>query len=72
MTLFNWEHLDEINMSYSDHLVFSLKNSLYLFCGSLLGVIHAFCPVVLVTVQSDTLAYVDSLLKDKHVEKKAE
>lgn len=65
MTLFNWNHLEEVKMNYLDHLQFSLKNSLYLFCGSFLGVIHAFCPMVLVTVQSDTVAHVDKLLKEK-------
>ena len=72
MTLFNWDHLDAINMTYSEHLQFSLKNSLYLLCGSLLGVIHAFCPAVLVTVQSDTVEHVGKLLNEKHAEKKAE
>ena len=70
MTLFNWNYLEEINMDYLDYLQFSLKNSLYLFCGSVLGVIHAFCPMILVTVQSDTVAHVDKLLKDKLVKKK--
>lgn len=72
MTLFQWNHLEEINMSYYDHLQFALKNSLYLFCGSVLGVIHAFCPAILVTVQSDTIKHVGKLLNEKHAEKKAE
>jgi len=68
MTLFDWEHLRSVKMSYSDHLMFSLKNSLYLFCGSVLGVVHAFCPMVLVTVHSDTILFVGTLLKDSHGE----
>ena len=72
MTLFDWDHLEEVHLSYTDHLMFSLKNSLYLFCGSVLGVVHAFCPMILVTVHSDTVLFVDKLLKESRVEKKSE
>jgi uncharacterized membrane protein len=72
ISVLKWDHLEEINMTYYEHLQFSLKNSLYLLCGAMLGVIHAFCPAVLVTIQSDTIAYVGKRLTEKHAEKKSE
>ena len=63
MTLFDLNHLNIQNMTYIEHLQHSLKSSLLLISGGVLGIIHAICPVIFITAQSDTISYVGSILK---------
>ena len=63
MTLFDLEHLSEQNMTYCEHFQHSLKTSLLLISGGFLGIIHAICPVIFITAQSDTITYVGTILK---------
>ena len=63
MTLFDLNHLSTQNMTYTENFQHSLKSSLLLISGGLLGVIHAICPVIFITAQSDTITYVGTLLK---------
>lgn len=63
MTLFDLDHLSEQNMTYCEHLQHSLTTSLLLISGGILGVIHAICPVIFITAQTDTITYVGTLIK---------
>ena len=63
MTLFDLNHLSTQNMTYTEHLQHSLKTSLLLISGGILGLIHAICPVIFITAQSDTITYIATLLK---------
>lgn len=63
MTLFDLEHLKNQHMTYTEHLQHSLKSSLLLISGGILGIIHAICPVIFITAQSDTITYVGKMLK---------
>lgn len=66
--LYDFNHLDHANMSYKEHLFFALKTSFILISGGILGLVHAICPVILVTVHTDTVAYSKQLL-DSHTNK---
>ena len=66
--LYDFNHLNHANMSYKEHLFFALKTSFILISGGILGVVHAICPVILVTVHTDTVAYSKQLL-DSHTNK---
>ena len=63
MTLFELDHLKKQDMTYVQHLQHSLKSSLLLISGGILGIIHAICPVIFITAQSDTITYVGTMLK---------
>ena len=63
MTLFDLNHLSTQNMTYMEHLQHSLKSSLLLISGGILGIIHSICPVIFITAQSDTIIYVGTILK---------
>lgn len=63
MTLYDLDHLKNQNMTYTEHFQHSLKSSLLLISGGVLGIIHAICPVIFITVQSDTITYVGTMLK---------
>ena len=58
------DHLSNKKLTYIEHLKFGLINSFYLILGGLLGVLHSFCPCVLVNVQTDTVKLVGDLLND--------
>ena len=64
------DHLSKKNLTYTEHLKFGLINSFYLIVGGILGILHSFCPHILVNVQTDTVTLVGELLKDTNKEKK--
>ncbi len=63
MTLFDLNHLSKQNMTYMEHLQHSLKSSILLITGGILGIIHAICPVIFITAQTDTITYVGTFIK---------
>ena len=60
------DHLTKKNLTYTEHLKGGLMNSFYLIIGGLLGILHSFCPYILVNVQTDTVHLVGELLKDNN------
>ena len=60
------DHLTKKNLTYTEHLKNGLMNSFYLIIGGLLGILHSFCPYILVNVQTDTVHLVGELLKDNN------
>lgn len=63
MTLFDLDHLIKQEMTYKEHLQQSLKTSLILISGGILGIIHAFIPFIFISAQTDTITYVGVMLK---------
>ena len=63
MTLFDLNHLSKQNMTYMEHLQHSLKSSMLLVSGGILGIIHAICPVIFINAQTDTITYVGTFIK---------
>ena len=63
--LFDLNHLQNVSMDYWEHLHFSLTQSFLLITGGVIGIIHAICPVVLVTIHTDTVTYCKKLLDDR-------
>ena len=55
------EHLDEVNMSYIDHLKFSLGLSKIFLESSVKAIIHALLPDIFITSSTDSI----KLLNDK-------
>tara|TARA_A100001015_G_scaffold115495_1_gene128231 strand:- start:3337 stop:3546 length:210 start_codon:yes stop_codon:yes gene_type:complete len=63
MTLFDLNHLNAQKMTYFQHFQHSLQSSLLLISGGILGIIHAICPIIFITAQSDTISYVGPIIK---------
>ena len=55
------KHLDDVNMTYTEHMKFSLDLSKIFLLASVKAVIHAFIPDVLITSSTDYI----KVLKDK-------
>ena len=55
------KHLEDVNMTYVEHMMFSLGLSQIFLVASVKAVIHAFIPDVLITSSTDYI----KVLKDK-------
>lgn len=55
------KHLEDVNMTYTEHMMFSLGLSKIFLLASVKAIIHAFIPDVLITSSTDYI----KLLKDK-------
>ena len=55
------KHLEDVNMTYTEHMMFSLGLSKIFLVASVKAIIHAFIPDVLITSSTD---YIE-LLKNK-------
>jgi len=55
------KHLEDVNMTYTEHMNFSLGLSKIFLVASVKAVIHAFIPDVLITSSTDYI----KVLKDK-------
>lgn len=61
----HYNHLKEVNMTYKEHLIYSLYNSVYLIYSGILGVFHSFIPYIFVTNQSDCVNYLYIKMNNK-------
>jgi hypothetical protein len=59
-------HLNEVEMSYTDHFCFSLKLGACMLVGFFAAVIHAIYPDVLTTSTTDTIHYIQKELKRRN------
>ena len=55
------KHLENVNMTYTEHMMFSLGLSKIFLVASVKAIIHAFIPDVLITSSTDNI----ELLKNK-------
>jgi len=60
-----YNHLKEVNMTYKEHFIYSLQNSLYLIYSGILGVFHSFIPCIFITNQSDCVNYLYKKMNNK-------
>lgn len=62
-----FHHLDDVNMSYFEHFLFSCKFSLYMFFGSIAALIHAIYPDIFITSTTNIVNYMNiELYKQKN------
>ena len=62
---FKFAHLEEMNMSYFEHLLISLNYALILFISSIKAFIHSFIPDLFVTSTTECIVEINNKLK-KH------
>ena len=62
MIFVDFNHLQEKNLTYFEHMKGALYNSSILIAGGVVGIIHAFIPFIFVTVQTDTVKYLEKEL----------
>lgn len=63
-----WErHLNDVDMTYIQHLVFALSLSRKLSIGAIRGLIHGLFPGLYVTSVSDLVAELNQMLKEAHM-----
>ena len=60
--MINRNHLKEANLTYVQHLVFSLRLSLHLLLLSVVSVIHALLPFVMTKTVSKHIKELDGVL----------
>ncbi len=53
--MFCMNHLDDVEMTYFEHLYYSSKLSFINIVGGLLGIVHGFCPYILTNIHNETL-----------------
>ena len=61
-----FSHLNEVGMSYTEHLCFSLKLGACMLVGSVAAIIHAVYPDILITSTTDTIHYIQKELKKRN------
>lgn len=64
-----FNHPNTVCMSYYKHLKTSLYYSKLLFIASIKAMVHALFPNIFITSTSDTIIYIDKLLKIKNCNK---
>ena len=62
-------HLKEHNVTYIQHLQFSLLNSVILMKGVCQGVVHAFIPSVYTTFTKDTSIALEKRIQERNPSK---
>jgi len=63
--MFKFAHLEEMKMSYFEHLLISLNYALILFISSVKAFIHSFIPDLFVTSTTECIVEINNKLK-KH------
>ena len=64
------EHLQEVDMNYVEHCLFSMTLSLQFFLAAIFAFCHALIPGVFTTSSSEYSALIESILK--HAQSKKE
>jgi len=59
------KHLDDVNMTYTEHMNFSLGLSKIFLVASVKAVIHAFIPDVLITSSTDYIKLLKNMMKHR-------
>ena len=57
------DHLKDVDMTYGDHLIFSLSLSRIFLESSIKAIIHAFLPDVYVTSSTDNIKLLQNKMK---------
>ena len=60
--MINRNHLKEVNQTYADHLVFSVRLSVHLLLLSVVSMIHALLPFVMTETVSKHIKELDGVL----------
>jgi hypothetical protein len=58
------KHPKEVGLSYFQHLYVSVSISINFFTASIKALIHSFLPFMFETSSSDTIKYLDLLIKE--------
>ena len=58
-------HLETVNLSYTDHFIRSAQLSGLLFVASFKALVHAFCPQLFQTSTTDAILHIATKLNNK-------
>ena len=59
------KHLQDVNMSYTEHMMFSLNLSKIFLGAGFKAIIHAFFPDVLITSSTDSIELLNDKMKHR-------
>ena len=59
------KHLQDVNMSYTEHMMFSLSLSKIFLSAGIKAIIHAFFPDVLITSSTDSIKLLNDKMKHR-------
>ena len=60
-----FQHPKSVGMTYTEHLLFSMKLSYLFFCGSVKSIIHAIYPDVYITSSGDYSKVIFEMIDEK-------
>lgn len=61
-----FQHPKSVGMTYTEHLLFSMKLSYLFFCGSVKSIIHAIYPDVYITSSGDYSKLIFEMIHENH------
>jgi hypothetical protein len=65
-----FRHLEELKLSYFEHMNFSVKLSYHFALGSVCAFIHTIYPDILITHSTDTINYLKEELDNMRAKRK--